>query len=141
MSTNTTPEGRNNEAAGAWAWAQIAPALEGRSLDDGLARLIAWELIGRSVNELYELAREYSQKARVLEPTGPAGAQPQERYRYALAMAHAAGSLAGDYHGTDEANNRAPGIAITGRENLEPILEAAYFGLERADEIKGEARS
>lgn len=50
--------------------------------DDILRTVIAWELVGLSVNELYELAREWDSSARL-------GATPADR-RYARAIVAAA---------------------------------------------------
>jgi hypothetical protein len=93
--------------------------------DDILRTLIAWQLIGRSVDELHELAEEW--KGNVNAPL------PGDR-RYARAMVAAANGHARDHQGGQADNGDDKPLKITHRGDLQRFLEAAQFGLESADD-------
>lgn len=94
------------------------------SADYIIRTMIAWQLVGRSVDELYALGKEWQYAAD--------HADSVEDRRYARAVSAAADALAGEHHG-DDLENVKPMI-VTYRGDLEDIIEAAHFGLELADD-------
>lgn len=113
------------------------PDMVGPTVDDILAKLIAWELVGRSVEGLHETSAEYANLARDLNDAGDERAWPQRRF--ALAVEYAANSIAGAQE--DNEHNGQPLPHESPRGNLLRVLEYASEGLRIAEETLREEQT
>ena len=102
----------------------------GDTPDEIIEQLIVYRLVGLSVTELFELAKQYTSIAEHMEPRRE---RALEDYRFSLALEYAAAGLGGDLFRDDETDTQPIVITHRGGE-FEMLREAARTGLVLADE-------
>jgi len=110
----------------------------GDTPDEIIEQLIVYRLVGLSVTELFELAKEYTSIARDMEPRRE---RAPEDYRFSLALGYAAAGLGGEFFSEDDTDDQPMIITHRGGEFF-ILREAARAGLVGADEdIQGSSTS
>ena len=102
----------------------------GDTPDEIIEQLIVYRLVGLSVTELFELAKEYTSIARDMEPRRE---RAPEDYRFSLALGYAAAGLGGELFRDDDTDDQPMIINHRGGEFF-MLREAARTGLVLADE-------
>jgi hypothetical protein len=111
------------------------PRIVGTTADDVLAKLIAWELLARSLDGLHETAADFA--ALLQDELGDVDddAARQQR-RFCLAVEYVANSIARDHHDTSRESTDPLVIEARSSEFLR-VLEHASEALRLADEALG----
>jgi len=102
----------------------------GDTPDEIIEQLIVYRLVGLSVTELFELAKDYTSIAEDMEPRRE---RAPEDYRFILALGYAAAGLGGDLFRDDATDDQPMIINHRGGEFF-MLRDAARTGLVGADE-------
>ena len=111
------------------------PRIVGTTTDDVLAKLIAWELLARSLDGLHETAADFAALLRDELGDADDDAAWQQR-RFCLAVEYAASNIARDHHDTSRESTDPLAIEARSSEFLR-VLEHASEALRLADEALG----
>ncbi len=111
------------------------PRIVGTTADDVLAKLIAWELLARSLDGLHETAADFAALLRNELGDVDDDTTRQQR-RFCLAVEYAANSIARDHHDTSQESTDPLVIEARSSDFLR-VLEHASEALRLADEALG----
>lgn len=111
------------------------PRIVGTTADDVLAKLIAWELLARSLDGLHETAADFALLLQDELGNVDDDSTRQQR-RFCLAVEYAVNSIARDHHDANQESTDPLVIEARSSEFLR-VLEHASEALRLADEALG----